>query len=163
MDGLPATLSTPSGTYRVRRAGAEDVAAILELLRDDPIGRTREPAAADERTQRAFEAIDQDSGQLLLVVTDEWDDVVATMQVTFLPNLSRGGTLRAQLEAVRVAHRLRDAGLGSAFLGLVLDECRRRGAGLVQLTTDKRRDGAVRFYERHGFVASHEGMKLDLG
>lgn len=162
MEVLPVTLATPSGEYRVRRAVVEDLAGILELLRDDPIGRTRE-SPADERTQRAFEAIDQDPGQLLLVVTDSWDDVVATMQVSFIPNLSRSGTLRAQLEAVRVAHQLRGAGLGSAFLGWVLSECRRRGVGLVQLTTDKRRDGALRFYESHGFVASHEGMKLELG
>jgi GNAT superfamily N-acetyltransferase len=161
VESLPATLSTASDEYRVRRAVADDVEAILELLRDDPIGRTRE-LPLNERTQRAFEAIDRNPGQLLLVVTDGWDDVVATMQVTFIPNLSRSGTLRAQLEAVRVAHQLRDAGLGSAFLGWVLGECRRRGVGLVQLTTDKRRDGALRFYEAHAFVASHDGMKLEL-
>lgn len=161
MEALPATLSTSSGEYRVRRAVVEDIAAILELLPDDPIGRARE-SPPDERTQRAFDTIDQDPGQLLLVVTDSGDDVVATMQVSFIPNLSRSGTLRAQLEAVRVAHELRDAGLGSAFLGWVLSECGRRGAGLVQLTTDKRRDGALRFYESHGFVASHEGLKLEL-
>ena len=95
-------------------------------------------------------------------MVDGWDDVVATMQVTFIANLSRGGTLRAQLEAVRVTPALRDHRLGSALLIWVLLECRRRGAGLVQLTTDKRRDGARRFYEAHGFQASHEGMKLDL-
>ncbi|WP_297342714.1 GNAT family N-acetyltransferase [Amnibacterium sp.] len=157
-----ASIATRQGVFQVRRAIAEDVAHILELLGDDPIGSLRE-TGADERTAAAFVAIDADPNQLLIVVVDGWEDVVATMQVTFIPNLSRNGTLRAQLEAVRVSAELRDLGLGSALLRWVLDECRRRGAGLVQLTTDKRRDGARRFYEAHGFVASHEGMKLELG
>jgi GNAT superfamily N-acetyltransferase len=156
-----ASLATRQGVFEVRRAIAEDVSQILALLRDDAIGSLRE-AGMDERTAVAFAAIDADPNQLLLVVVDGWEDVVATMQVTLIPNLSRNGTLRAQLEAVRVSAELRDLGLGSAFLGWVLGECRRRGAGLVQLTTDKRRDGARRFYETHGFVASHEGMKLEL-
>jgi GNAT superfamily N-acetyltransferase len=156
-----ASLATRQGVFEVRRAGPEDVSQVMALLRDDPIGSLRE-TGMDERTARAFAAIDADPNQLLLVVVDGWDDVVGTMQVTFIANLSRNGTLRAQLEAVRVSTELRDLGLGSAFLRWVLDECRRRGAGLVQLTTDKRRDGARRFYEAHGFVASHEGMKLEL-
>lgn len=139
-----ATISTARGSFEVRRATAEDVSSILALLRDDAIGRLRE-TTADDRTAAAFAAIDADPNQLLLVVSDSWDDVVATMQVTFIPNLSRNGALRAQLEAVRVSAELRDLGLGSEFLAWVVGECRRRGAGLIQLTTDKRRDGARRF------------------
>ena len=116
----------------------------------------------NDRTAAAFSAIDADTNQLLLVVVDDWDDVVATMQVTFIANLSRNGTLRAQLEAVRVSGDRRDLGLGSVFLRWVIDECQRRGAGLIQLTTDKRRDGARRLYESQGFEATHEGMKLEL-
>ena len=156
-----ATFSTLHGNFAVRRAAAGDVSAILALLRDDPIGSQRESGIGD-RTHAAFSAIDADPNQLLLVVVDDWDDVVATMQVTFIANLSRNGTLRAQLEAVRVSRDRRDLGLGSLFLRWVIEECRARGAGLVQLTTDKRRDGARRFYTSHGFEASHEGMKLEL-
>jgi GNAT superfamily N-acetyltransferase len=156
-----ASIATQQGVFELRRAAGEDVAQILALLGDDRIGRLRE-TGVNERTAEAFAAIDVDPNQLLLVAVDSWEDVVATMQVTFIPNLSRNGTLRAQLEAVRVSDDLRDLGLGSAFLQWVVDECRRRGVGLVQLTTDKRRDGARRFYETHGFVASHEGMKLEL-
>ena len=154
-------LTTSRGGFGVRRATASNVSAILSLLQDDHIGWLRE-SGANAQTAAAFEAIDQDPNQLLLVVVDGWEDVVATMQVSFIPNLSRNGTLRAQLEAVRVDRELRDVGLGSAFLQWVLGECRRRGAGLVQLTTDKRRDGARRFYEAHGFESSHEGMKLQF-
>ncbi len=157
----PVPLSTDRSAFELRRAVAADVPAILGLLRDDPIGSTRETDSGD-RVAAAFAAIDADRNQLLLVVVDALDVVVATMQVTFIANLSRNGALRAQLEAVRVAGALRGRGIGSAFLEAVLDECRRRGAGLVQLTTDRRRDGARLFYESHGFTASHEGMKLEL-
>jgi GNAT superfamily N-acetyltransferase len=156
-----ATLALPSGPVTVHRARAADVPAIVALLRDDAIGAGRE-AADDPAYAAAFAAVDADPRQLLLVVRDA-SGVAATMQVTFIPGLSRGGALRAQLEAVRVAPRLRGSGLGSAFLGWVLAECRRRGARIAQLTTDARRTDARRFYERAGFVASHLGMKLDLG
>lgn len=155
------TLPTDRGDVVVRRALPDDVPAIVALLQEDPIGALRE-RAPDERTAAAFAAIDADPHQLLLVVVDDRGVVVATMQVTFIASLSRNGAVRAQLEAVRVSGALRGQGLGSSLLTWVLGECRRRGAGLVQLTTDKRRDGARRFYERHGFEASHEGMKLDL-
>eukprot|EP01113_Clastostelium_recurvatum_P000184 TRINITY_DN1008_c0_g1_i2.p1 TRINITY_DN1008_c0_g1~~TRINITY_DN1008_c0_g1_i2.p1 ORF type:complete len:201 (+),score=50.91 TRINITY_DN1008_c0_g1_i2:126-728(+) len=89
-------------------------------------------------------------------------DVAGTLQLTFIPGLSRGGMLRAQIEAVRVRADERGTGLGSLFLQKALDECRKRGAGMAQLTTDKRREDAHRFYEKLGFVASHEGMKLPL-
>ena len=153
-------IATAGGKLEVRRALPADVPAILGLLREDSIGAGRE-TAEDAVYAAAFAAVDADPHQLLLVVRDG-AGVAATMQVTFIPGLSRGGTLRAQLEAVRVASRLRGSGLGSAFLAWVLEECRRRGASLVQLTTDTRRVEARRFYERAGFVASHTGMKLDL-
>ena len=84
------------------------------------------------------------------------------MQLSFLPGLSRQGALRAQVEAVRVRVDQRGRGLGEAMVRWVVEEARRRGCALVQLTTDKSRDDAHRFYERLGFVASHEGMKLTL-
>lgn len=158
---LPAALPVGGVRYLVRRATAADVPAIVALLRNDPLGHDREHEA-DGAYRHAFAAIDADPNQLLLVVDDPAGAVAATMQVTFIPGLSRGGALRAQLEAVRVAPVVQGAGLGSAFLGWVLEECRRRGAALAQLTTDKRRADAHRFYERAGFVASHEGMKLPL-
>jgi GNAT superfamily N-acetyltransferase len=84
------------------------------------------------------------------------------MQLSFLPGLARRGALRAQIEAVRVAESCRGSGLGGAMIGWAIDEARRRGCALVQLTSDKSRTGAHRFYRRLGFVASHEGMKLAL-
>src|SRR4051812_22299399 len=156
---LLARLPAPFDAFTVHRAESRDVAAIVALLGDDPLGRDREGEDPGPYLA-AFTAIDRDPNQLLLVVRDEAGSVVATMHVAFLPGLSRCGMLRAQLEAVRVDRTVRGGGLGSAFLAWVLGECRRRGAGLAQLTTDKRRVDAQRFYARAGFVASHEGMKV---
>jgi GNAT superfamily N-acetyltransferase len=87
---------------------------------------------------------------------------VATLQLSFIPGLARRGALRAQIEAVRVADACRGGGLGAAMMVWAIGEARRRGCALVQLTSDKSRTSAHRFYERLGFVATHEGMKLAL-
>jgi GNAT superfamily N-acetyltransferase len=88
--------------------------------------------------------------------------VVATCQLSFLPGLARGGAVRLQLEGVRVREDYRNEGLGRAMVEWAVGEARRRGCALVQLTSDKRRSDARRFYERLGFVASHEGFKVQL-
>jgi GNAT superfamily N-acetyltransferase len=97
-----------------------------------------------------------------VVVTRQDGGVVATLQLTFLRTLSRRGGLRMQVEAVRVAASERGAGLGQALLGWAVDVGRARGAVVAQLTTDRRRVDAHRFYQRLGWVDSHQGMKLDL-
>ena len=111
--------------------------------------------------QAAFEAIDRDPAHLL-IVAQAGHDIVATMQLSFLPGLARRGALRAQIEAVRVDEAYRNRGLGAALFTWAIDESRRRRCALVQLTTDKSRTSAHRFYERLGFAATHEGMKLLL-
>jgi len=111
--------------------------------------------------QAAFEAIDRDPAHLL-IVAQSGPDVVATMQLSFLPGLARRGALRAQIEAVRVHEAYRNLGLGAALFTWAINESRRRQCALVQLTTDKSRTSAHRFYERLGFAATHEGMKLIL-
>jgi len=95
-------------------------------------------------------------------VAERDGQIVGTLQLSFLPGLARRGALRAQIEAVRVAQGERGSGLGAAMMGWAIEEARRRGCALVQLTTDKSRADAHRFYARLGFVASHEGMKLAL-
>lgn len=146
-----------------RRATEADVAAIVALLADDGLGRGRENAALplDRRYLDAFAALDSDPNQLL-VVAERDGTVVGCLQLTFIPGLSRLGMWRGQIEAVRVAASERGTGLGGAMVGWAIERCRARGCGLVQLTTDKTRADAHRFYERLGFVASHEGMKLAL-
>jgi GNAT superfamily N-acetyltransferase len=161
---LPVTLRTPAGDVLLRRAVVEDVPTIVQLLTDDELGARRDGIAAAEELEpylRAFEAVDADDAHLLLVA-EVGATVVATMQLSFIPGLARRGALRAQIEAVRVHSDARGGGLGRAVITWAVDEARRRGCTLVQLTSDKQRHEAHRFYADLGFTASHEGFKLEL-
>jgi ribosomal protein S18 acetylase RimI-like enzyme len=158
------TLDLGPGRVTLRRARASDVPAIVDLLAADQLGATRDGVGSAEDLaayQAAFEAIDRDPAHLL-IVAQSGPDVVATMQLSFLPGLARRGALRAQIEAVRVHEAYRSRGLGAALFTWAINESRRRHCALVQLTTDKSRTSAHRFYERLGFAATHEGMKLIL-
>ena len=150
-----------------RIATRADVPAVLRLLADDDISRDRgfgdAPVAedVDAAIWAAFEEIDADPDNEL-IVADEDGEVVATGQLTFIPGLSRGGARRMTIEAVRVRADRRGAGLGRRFMEYALARGRERGCRMAQLTTDKRRTDAHRFYAGLGFTASHEGMKLTL-
>lgn len=152
------------GEFRLRRAVESDIAGIVELLANDPLRAAGESLAPERRAPylAAFRAIDADPAHLLCVVEDSGAQVVATMQLTILPGLARSGATRLHLEAVRVADELRGKGLGSAMIQWSVAEGRRRGATLVQLTSDGSRVAAHRFYERLGFVQSHAGFKMQL-
>jgi GNAT superfamily N-acetyltransferase len=146
-----------------RRATRDDLPAIVALLADDILGRQRESTRLplDPRYLAAFDAIDADPNQQLIVAISA-DAVVGTLQLTFIPGIARLGAWRGQVEAVRIASSQRGAGLGEQLLEWAIDACRTRGCDVVQLTTDKQRHDAHRFYERLGFVASHAGYKLAL-
>jgi ribosomal protein S18 acetylase RimI-like enzyme len=150
-----------TGAPQVRRAQLDDVRAILTLMSEGALEPDREAGATEDDYRAAFEAIDRDPNQLLLVAESE-DGVVATMQLTFIPGLSRRGGWRLQIESVHVAPGLRGRGHGSAMMEHAFEEGRRRGCVLAQLTSNKRRGDAHRFYERLGFKPTHEGMKRPL-
>lgn len=141
--------------------------AVVALLADDVLGAGREAAWADEGAGvdeaywAAFEEIESDPRNRL-IVADSSGAVVGTLQLTFLPGLSRHGMRRAQIEAVRVAATERGQGLGRRMIAWAIGQARLAGCGMVQLTSDKRRESAIRFYESLGFEASHEGLKLLL-
>lgn len=157
---MRAQISAGGQAYDVRRAARADVPAIVALIAADQIGAARDGGEL-EPYERAFAAIDADPAQLLVVVTEPAGGaVVATLQLTVIPGLARRGSLRGQIEAVRVREDLRGRGLGQALMTWAIDEARRRGCTLIQLTSDKRRADALRFYDRLGFTASHEGLKL---
>jgi GNAT superfamily N-acetyltransferase len=159
-----AQLEVDRGPVTLRAARREDVPAIVALIAADQLGATRDGVRGEADLAgylRAFEAIDADSAHIL-AVAESGGQLVGTMQLSFLPGLARRGSLRAQIEAVRVADGMRGSGLGAAMMAWAIDEARRRGCALVQLTSDKSRTDAHRFYQRLGFVASHEGMKLAL-
>jgi ribosomal protein S18 acetylase RimI-like enzyme len=150
--------------HSFRAARRCDLVAIIELLADDDLGKTREIASdpPDPRYILAFAAIDTDPNQLLAVATDDGDRVLGCLQLTFIPGLSRTGTWRGQIESVRIARSVRGSGLGSRFIEWAVERSAEHGCGLVQLTSDKTRPDSIRFYEQLGFVASHEGLKRNL-
>jgi GNAT superfamily N-acetyltransferase len=145
----------------IRQAIREDVEPIVRLLIDDQLGASRDSVDDLGPYLKAFEDIDADPNQLLMVA-DLDGAVVGTFQLTFIPGLSRKGSLRGQVEGVRVHSGQRGSGLGGTLMKWAIDESRRRGCVLVQLTSDMSRVDAHRFYERLGFVASHQGFKLAL-
>ncbi|MDI6103247.1 GNAT family N-acetyltransferase [Actinoplanes sp. NEAU-A12] len=150
---------------QIRIATRADVPAVLNLLADDDISRDRGfgvvPEEVDAAVWAAFEAIDADDRNEL-VVAEENGEVIGTCQLTFIPGLSRGGAERLLIEAVRIRSDQRGRGLGGDLIRWTVERARERGCRIVQLTTDKRRTDAHRFYAALGFEASHEGMKLTL-
>lgn len=157
-------MSGPDVPVRFRGATLEDLPAVLALLRDDAIAASRDAASGGESPdayRQAFAAIETNPHDLL-VVGDRDGRVVACAQVTLLHHLSRRGATRAHVESVRVADDERGRGVGTDLMRWVEAWAVERGAVLIQLTTDKRRLDAHRFYERLGYTASHEGMKRPL-
>lgn len=150
-------------TFTYRLATQDDLADIVALLADDALGASREQYRLPLPTayQQTFDAIRRDSNQELTVV-DHNGELVATFQLTFIPYLTYQGGIRAQIEAVRVKSSYRGQGVGTKLFQYAIQRATERGAHLLQLTTDKKRPDAKRFYESLGFVDSHEGMKLHL-
>ena len=148
-------------TFRV--ATAADLPTILALLADDAIARARTGYVAEPTpgVRAAFDEIAADPNNEL-IVGELAGEVIATLQITYIPGLSRGGMRRALVEAVRVRADLRGQRIGEQLMEDSMARARARGCGLMQLTTDKRRTDAHRFYARLGFEASHEGMKRAL-
>jgi GNAT superfamily N-acetyltransferase len=147
----------------IRRASRADLPAIVHLLADDPLGVEREADVSPlpGTYYAAFDAIDADRNQELVVVEAD-GGVIAVLQLTFIPYLTYQGSWRALIEGVRVAADRRSSGIGRRLIGWCIERARQRGCRMVQLTSNKSRAGAIRFYESLGFVASHEGLKLHL-
>jgi ribosomal protein S18 acetylase RimI-like enzyme len=146
-----------------RRAERSDVPRIVRLLADDPLGAKREryETPLPSSYLDAFDAIDSDPNNEVVVACLA-GEVVGVLQVTFIPGLTYQGGWRALIEGVRVDAKVRSSGLGKAMIEHAIQRSRERGCHLVQLTTDKSRPAAKRFYEALGFLATHEGMKLNL-
>lgn len=151
---------TEQAAIEIRAAHIDDLPAIVAMLADDSLGRTREQPG-EAAYEVAFAEIEADPRQLLAVAERE-GEVVGTLQVTFVPGLSRMGATRAQIEAVRVRSDQRGRGTGRRLVEWAVDVARHRGASLVQLTSDASRQRAHTFYESLGFRATHVGMKREL-
>lgn len=145
----------------IRLASRDDVPAIVALLADDRLGQTREDAGNLGPYLKAFDDMAAQGGNIALVA-EIGDAVVGCLQLTIIPGLARGGMKRGQIEGVRIAAGQRGRKLGERLIAEAIARARAAGCGLVQLTTDRSRPDAHRFYERLGFAASHLGMKLIL-
>lgn len=146
-----------------RQARRADLEAIVALFADDELGRLREDASLplNARYTTAFASIDGDANQHMLVA-ERNGELLGFLQITFIPYLSRMGTVRGQVESVRVASNLRGQGIGTLMMEEAIRICRERGCLLVQLTTDLKRQKTRKFYEAMGFETTHHGMKLLL-
>lgn len=161
---LPHPLSGTSTAAEVRRATRDDRAALVALLADDAIaaGRGDADLPDDPSYARAMDAVLASPDNELLVVEVD-GAVAATAQLTRVPCMARRGATRLIVEAVRVGAAHRSSGLGSALFGWIAEHAAPAlGASIVQLTTDRRREDAHRFYERLGYEASHVGFTLLL-
>ncbi|MFJ6611457.1 GNAT family N-acetyltransferase [Streptomyces sp. NPDC091289] len=145
----------------IRPVAPDDLAAVVAMLADDPLGAQRE--SPDDLTPywQAFQRLADDPNQHVVVAVRE-DRVVGTLQLTIVPGLSRRGATRSIIEGVRIHGDERGSGLGTQLIQWAVDESRRQDCQLVQLTSDVTREDAHRFYERLGFTASHVGFKLAL-
>lgn len=145
-----------------RKATKADLELIVEMMADDTLGRTREnfqlPLPAEYLN--AFEKILADPNQELIVVENEHAEVIGTLQLSFIQYLTYRGGIRAQIEAVRIRSDKRGHGIGKAMFEWAINRAKERNAHLLQLTTDKQRPQAIKFYEDLGFMATHEGMKM---
>jgi len=145
----------------IRRATADDLAEIVALLADDPLGAQRESPDDLAPYRTALGRLADDPNQHMMVAV-HGGRVVGTLQLTVIPGLSRRGSTRSVIEGVRIHADERGSGLGTRLIQWAVDESRRQGCQLVQLTSDMSRTDAHRFYERLGFVAGHVGFKLAL-
>ncbi len=155
------TMNNPQMTYRA--ATQNDLPTLVAMLADDALGAMRENPALPLSNDylKAFASIDEDPNNELVVV-EQGEQIIGMLQLTFIPYLTYQGSWRCLIEGVRVHSRCRGQGVGQAFFEWAIDRAKQRGCQLVQLTSDKQRPDAIRFYESLGFVASHQGFKLNL-
>lgn len=149
---------------KFRKAAKSDVIDIVRMIADDELGKTRENFQIPLPVEYvlAFEKINSDKNQELIVVEDDSSEIIRTLQLSFIQYLTYRGGIRSQIEAVRIRKDKRGLGIGKIMFEWAIRRAKERKAHLLQLTTDKKRPEAIKFYENLGFKASHQGMKLHL-
>lgn len=145
-----------------RKATKSDVSSIVKMIADDELGKKREnyKNPLPEEYLNAFKKINADDNQELIVVENGNAEIIGTLQLSFIQYLTYKGGIRAQIEAVRIRKDQRGLGIGKTMFKWAINRAKERNAHLLQLTTDKKRPKAIKFYEDLGFKATHEGMKL---
>ncbi|QOY34922.1 GNAT family N-acetyltransferase [Anaerobacillus isosaccharinicus] len=146
-----------------RKATKEDLVTIVQMLSDDDLGKNREQFEypLPESYYDAFRSIDSDPNIELTLAYYE-DKIVGVLQIVFTPYITYQGGWRATIEGVRTASFLRGKGIGKQLIQWAITRAKERNCHIVQLTTDKNRKDAIRFYEQLGFKPTHEGFKMHL-
>ncbi|MEW7291402.1 GNAT family N-acetyltransferase [Aquimarina sp. 2304DJ70-9] len=147
---------------KYRKATLDDVSIIIQMIANDELGITREnyQDPLPKQYLEAFKNINTDPNQELIVAESDNQEIIGTLQLTFIQYLTYQGGIRAQIEAVRIREDQRGQGIGQKMFEWVIERAKQKGAHVLQLTTDKKRSETIRFYQKLGFKASHEGMKL---
>ncbi len=147
---------------KFRKATKADVPSIVQMIADDELGKLREnyQEPLPDVYYQAFANIAQDSNQELIVIENDEGEIIGTLQLSFIQYLTYQGGIRAQIEAVRIRSDQRGKGIGETLFKWAINRAKEKDAHLLQLTSDKQRPDAIRFYEQLGFKATHEGMKL---
>ena len=147
---------------KFRKAKRQDLIEIVRMIANDKLGALREDfqEPLPETYYQAFDNINNDPNQELIVVEGKNQDIIGTMQLSFIQYLTYQGGIRAQIEAVRIREDQRGKGIGEKMFKWAIEKSKERGAHVLQLTTDKKRPEAIKFYEDLGFIKSHEGMKI---
>jgi len=147
-----------------RQATPDDIPVLIEMLSDDALGKLREDHSTPTNPcyLSAMQHIQNDPNNELTVVEHK-HQIVGMLQLTFIPYLTYKGSWRCLIEGVRIKKVYRGKGLGTQFFEWAIERAKEKECHIVQLTSDKQRTDAIRFYENLGFKASHEGFKLKLG
>ena len=147
-----------------RKATKEDLPAIIEMIANDALGQLRErfEDPLPKEYYSAFERINTDKNQELIVIENSEGEVVATFQLSFLQYLTYVGGIRCLVENVHVREDQTGKGIGKQMFQWIIERAKEKNVHLIQLTSNKLRPNAIRFYEGLGFKATHEGFKLHL-
>jgi GNAT superfamily N-acetyltransferase len=148
---------------KYRAAIENDLSSLVTMLADDELGASREDHSIpiNQRYLKAFHSINTDPNNELTVVESE-GELVGMLQLTFIPYLTHTGSRRCLIEGVRILRSERGKGLGSEIISWAIARAKERNCNIVQLTSNKQRSDALRFYGSLGFKATHEGFKLAL-
>lgn len=145
-----------------RKAEKTDLPEIVQMLANDPLGAMREDLQHPEKYEQAFDIISKEANQELIVVESDDGEVIGTFHLTFIQYLTHQGSIRVQVESVRVREDQRGKRIGEKMFQWIFRRAKEKGAHMIQLTSDKKRPDAIRFYQKLGFVDSHEGFKLSI-
>jgi GNAT superfamily N-acetyltransferase len=155
---MSATDRQPEVTIRV--ATEHDLVRIVELFEHGALFSGKEDPADMAPYRAALAEIEQGSGDVF--VAENGDVVVGVCQLIVFRHLQAKGRLCAEIESVHVHPDWRRRGVGRVLMSAAVARARALGCFRVQLTSNRARPDAHRFYAALGFEASHLGFKLML-